>query len=137
MTKPPPAAGAIPASNAIDAIDATDTTAATANPARFVAHPLTISSWHPRQTLTSPTGMALNPGEGLADKRRMPVEMLERCLRALVDENGSDLHLKAGSPPRIRVNGSLTKLSAEAALTATDVADMAQAMPDHANDGIF
>jgi twitching motility protein PilT len=72
--------------------------------------------------------MALNPGEGPADKRRMPVEMLERCLRALVDENGSDLHLKAGSPPRIRVNGSLTKLSAEAALTATDVADMAQAI---------
>ena len=58
----------------------------------------------------------------------MPVETLERCLRALVDEDGSDLHLKAGSPPRIRVNGSLTPLPTEAHLTAAEMADMVRAI---------
>jgi twitching motility protein PilT len=58
----------------------------------------------------------------------MSVETLERCLRALVVADGSDLHLKAGSPPRIRVNGSLTPLPAEADLTSADLASIARDM---------
>jgi twitching motility protein PilT len=56
----------------------------------------------------------------------MSVETLARCLNALVHADGSDLHLKAGSPPRIRVNGSLTRLMAETELTSADLATMAR-----------
>jgi twitching motility protein PilT len=56
----------------------------------------------------------------------MSVETLARCLHALVHADGSDLHLKAGSPPRIRVNGSLTRLVAETDLTSADLATMAR-----------
>ncbi len=58
----------------------------------------------------------------------MPVEILERCLRALVEEDGSDLHLKAGSAPRIRVNGSLTRLPSESELSPADLAAIADAI---------
>jgi twitching motility protein PilT len=34
-------------------------------------------------------------------------------LQELVDAKGSDLHLKAGSPPRVRVDGRLSRLEAE------------------------
>ncbi len=35
---------------------------------------------------------------------------LEDLLRMMVDKGGSDLHVTAGSPPRIRVNGELTPI---------------------------
>ncbi|MGH9169669.1 MAG: type IV pilus twitching motility protein PilT [Acidimicrobiales bacterium] len=38
---------------------------------------------------------------------------LDRLLRRLADSEGSDLHLKVGSPPRIRVHGDLFRLSEE------------------------
>ena len=38
---------------------------------------------------------------------------LDRLLRRLADADGSDLHLKVGSPPRIRVNGDLFRLHDE------------------------
>ena len=38
---------------------------------------------------------------------------LDRLLRRLADADGSDLHLKVGSPPRIRVNGDLIRLTDE------------------------
>ena len=36
---------------------------------------------------------------------------IEELLQVLVDHGGSDLHLSAGSPPKIRVDGSLHDLS--------------------------
>jgi twitching motility protein PilT len=45
-------------------------------------------------------------------------------LRALVDVQGSDLHCKVGSPPRIRLNGRLRKLQAPS-LTPADTEHMA------------
>src|SRR5581483_5449172 len=42
---------------------------------------------------------------------------LNRYLKACVNANGSDLHLKVGQPPFIRVNGELIKVSKAAALT--------------------
>jgi len=53
-------------------------------------------------------------------------EVLDRCLRALVEAEGSDLHVKVGSPPRIRVNGALRALPDEPHLRPEDTADMAQ-----------
>ncbi|MFA4986467.1 MAG: type IV pilus twitching motility protein PilT [Candidatus Brocadiia bacterium] len=44
---------------------------------------------------------------------------LEDLLKAMVDKNGSDLHISAGSPPRIRVDGEL-KPAGEEVLTPDD-----------------
>ncbi|MGQ0465211.1 MAG: type IV pilus twitching motility protein PilT [Sporichthyaceae bacterium] len=48
---------------------------------------------------------------------------LEPYLRAVVDHHASDLHLKPGSPPRVRMSGSLTPLREEL-LDATEVSDL-------------
>lgn len=58
---------------------------------------------------------------------------LNRLLTILAEENGSDLHLKVGSPPRIRVNGALRKLD-EPPLRPTDTSAIAEAImhPDTA-----
>src|SRR4051812_47944440 len=40
------------------------------------------------------------------------MEDIRPWLEALVAANGSDLHMKAGSPPRIRVDGRLSGLDA-------------------------
>src|ERR1043166_2060838 len=40
----------------------------------------------------------------------MAREQLHGYLRALVDTQGSDLHIKVGSPARIRVDGRLSRL---------------------------
>ena len=42
---------------------------------------------------------------------------MEAMLRLLQDERGSDLHLAAGQPPRMRRKGSLAPIEGEAALT--------------------
>lgn len=36
---------------------------------------------------------------------------LQELLRIMIDQGGSDLHISAGSPPRIRVHGKLTQMS--------------------------
>lgn len=41
------------------------------------------------------------------------METLEEMLRKLVEHGGSDLHISAGSPPRIRVDGALAPLNDE------------------------
>jgi twitching motility protein PilT len=46
---------------------------------------------------------------------------LDRLLHRLALADGSDLHLKAGSPPRIRVNGDLSRLTDEAVVQAADL----------------
>jgi twitching motility protein PilT len=58
---------------------------------------------------------------------------LDRLLQILADADGSDLHLKVGSPPRIRVNGELRKLD-EPPLRPTDTSGVAEAImhPDTA-----
>jgi twitching motility protein PilT len=54
-------------------------------------------------------------------------ERLDHYLRALAEADGSDLHIKVGSPPRLRVNGVLHRLESEE-LTAGVTADMAMAI---------
>ena len=64
----------------------------------------------------------------------MSHEQLEGYLRVLVVAQGSDLHVKAGSPPRIRVNGALRRIEDEPDLSAEDSSSMASAiMPPRAS----
>jgi twitching motility protein PilT len=53
---------------------------------------------------------------------------LDALLHALADTDGSDLHVKVGSPPRTRVNGVLRKVEGEDVLTPSDTEDMARAI---------
>jgi twitching motility protein PilT len=52
----------------------------------------------------------------------MAHDVLDRLLRALVEQDGSDLHLKAGVPPRIRVNGDLV-VPVDAGVVSADLAE--------------
>ncbi len=53
---------------------------------------------------------------------------LDGFLRALAETDGSDLHVKVGSPPRIRVHGVLRKVGGEPVLTPADTDEMATAI---------
>ncbi|HYA67682.1 MAG TPA: twitching motility protein PilT, partial [Acidimicrobiales bacterium] len=53
---------------------------------------------------------------------------LDRLLRMLADVDGSDLHIKAGASPRIRVDGMLRTLENEPAFTAEETAALASEM---------
>ena len=53
---------------------------------------------------------------------------LESLFEKLVDARGSDLHLQAGSSPRIRVDGLLRKLPGEVALSAADTDRLARSL---------
>jgi twitching motility protein PilT len=44
---------------------------------------------------------------------------LQELLRVLIDQNGSDLHIAAGSPPRVRIDGKLTGMKTDV-LTGVD-----------------
>ena len=46
--------------------------------------------------------------EAATEQRKVPP--LQELLKVMVDKGGSDLHITAGSPPRIRVNGKLLPL---------------------------
>jgi twitching motility protein PilT len=58
----------------------------------------------------------------------MAHEWLDRLLRVLADTDGSDLHIKVGSPPRIRVHGDLRKFEGEPSISPEDSAAMADAI---------
>jgi twitching motility protein PilT len=53
---------------------------------------------------------------------------LDRLLRILDELDGSDLHIKAGAPPRIRVNGYLRTLEDEPRFTADETRQLAEAI---------
>ncbi|MGH8920514.1 MAG: type IV pili twitching motility protein PilT, partial [Actinomycetes bacterium] len=61
-------------------------------------------------------------------KNEMANPWLDHCLRALADAGGSDLHLKVGSPPRIRVNGILGFLPGQPAVTRQQSEELAVAI---------
>jgi twitching motility protein PilT len=54
--------------------------------------------------------------------------MLDDLLRALAEADGSDLHVKVGSPPRMRVNGSLRRIDGAPQVTPELTAEMAGAI---------
>jgi twitching motility protein PilT len=53
---------------------------------------------------------------------------LDRLLRILADLDGSDMHIKAGAPPRVRVDGLLRTLDGEADFTEEDTLALARAI---------
>jgi twitching motility protein PilT len=53
---------------------------------------------------------------------------LDRILDTLADLDGSDLHIKAGAPPRMRVAGALRTLDDEPSFTAKETLDLAEAI---------
>ncbi|MFC0083011.1 type IV pilus twitching motility protein PilT [Aciditerrimonas ferrireducens] len=53
---------------------------------------------------------------------------LDRLLAMLAALDGSDLHLKAGAPPRVRVDGALRTLEGEPSLSAEQTEAMAEAI---------
>jgi twitching motility protein PilT len=54
--------------------------------------------------------------------------LLDDMLRRLAEADGSDLHVKVGSPARIRVNGSLRRLEDSPDITPQLTAEMAGAI---------
>jgi twitching motility protein PilT len=60
--------------------------------------------------------------------------LLDRCLARLAEAEGSDLHVKVGSPPRMRVNGTLSVIDGEPDLSGEELDAMAAAImrPDTA-----
>src|SRR5271169_3118602 len=53
---------------------------------------------------------------------------LDRILVLLAELDGSDLHIKAGSPPRIRVAGALRTLDDEPSFTAEETQELAESI---------
>ncbi|HYU58893.1 MAG TPA: PilT/PilU family type 4a pilus ATPase [Actinomycetota bacterium] len=53
---------------------------------------------------------------------------LDSLLRALFDLRGSDLHLKAGAPPLVRVDGLLAPLEGEPVVTAEETEEVLRAI---------
>ena len=47
--------------------------------------------------------------------------LLEECLKRIVEQNASDLHLKAGRPPLMRLKGIIVPFEGEEPMTAEDV----------------
>ena len=55
-------------------------------------------------------------------------EDLDRLLNVLAEVDGSDLHMKAGAPPRIRVDGTLMLMEGEPALSPEDAFELVDLM---------
>ena len=55
----------------------------------------------------------------------MPHPRLDALLRAMEGLDASDLHIKVGSPPRIRIHGTLRKVEGEESLTPDVTTEMA------------
>ena len=58
----------------------------------------------------------------------MDIADLDRLLTVLGDVDGSDLHVKAGAPPRMRVAGALKTVEGEPSFTADETQQIAEAM---------
>jgi len=67
----------------------------------------------------------------------MDISDLDRLLGMLGDLDGSDLHIKAGAPPRMRIAGALRTLEDEDAFTAQETQRIAEAMMTDAVVQIF
>jgi len=53
---------------------------------------------------------------------------LDRLLHVLADLDGSDLHMKAGAPPRVRVDGALRTLDDEPSFSAQETQHIAESI---------
>ena len=62
----------------------------------------------------------------LRDAVGMEQSDLDSLLRRLSAAKGSDLHLKVGSPPRMRINGELTRVTDAPVIKADDMTRLAK-----------
>ena len=78
------------------------------------------------------------PGDDLAKRFLGGLKELEinKLFRSLVKLQGSDLHLKVGRPPMVRVNGTLRPLNREA-MSDEEMVRLCFAMLDERTKGIF
>jgi twitching motility protein PilT len=65
---------------------------------------------------------------GVSNTGNRALDRIENLLRALVGNNASDLHLRAGSPPMLRASGEILPMAKEPALTSDDIDGMLQAL---------
>ena len=65
---------------------------------------------------------------GPADLNHVSHPLLDGLLQTVADLDGSDLHVKVGSPPRVRVNGNLRRLDNAPSVTPELTAEMAGAI---------
>jgi twitching motility protein PilT len=56
------------------------------------------------------------------------LDKIEGLLRTLVANKASDLHLRAGAPPMLRLNGEIAPIPNEAALSSSDIDEMLSAV---------
>jgi twitching motility protein PilT len=56
------------------------------------------------------------------------LEKIEGLLRTLVGNKASDLHLRSGSPPMLRLNGEISSIPNEATLSSADIDEMLSAV---------
>ncbi|HEX7595647.1 MAG TPA: PilT/PilU family type 4a pilus ATPase [Gemmatimonadaceae bacterium] len=56
------------------------------------------------------------------------LEKIEALLRTLVGNKASDLHLRSGSPPMLRLNGEIAPIPNEATLSSADIDEMLSAV---------
>jgi len=77
---------------------------------------------------TASVGIARNPGGPVAEERGAAAPAarveIERLLKTLVDDNASDLHLRAGEPPILRVHGELKRMENLRPLTSAALETM-------------
>src|SRR5579864_1213189 len=68
-------------------------------------------------------------------KEKRPLEV-DKIFRQLIKFNGSDLHLKVGKPPTLRIKGTLRELQMDP-ITKEDMERLCFPMMDERNTRIF
>ncbi|MBI5194772.1 MAG: PilT/PilU family type 4a pilus ATPase [Nitrospirae bacterium] len=67
----------------------------------------------------------------------MPLNTINTLLKKAVQAGASDLHIKAGTPPIIRINGELSFMTGEKELTSADTMDIAFSLMTDAQKEVF
>jgi len=67
----------------------------------------------------------------------MPLPTLTELLRVMVDAGGSDLHVTAGSPPRMRIHGELSPCPGLPALSPSDTKQLAYSVLTDSQKHLF
>ena len=68
----------------------------------------------------------------MTSARTISLEVLDQLLAKVVEVGGSDLHIKAGAKPKIRVNGDLYAVKEVPAMSADETEQLVSALiPEH------
>ncbi len=116
----------------LEAIDAQ-----TSGPARGGPRPAGASAAEPPRERDGEREPASDPQSPLVAAEEDPSVDLDELLNTLVERKGSDLHLTAGIPPTIRVNGDLTPLDEYPVMTADELQKMLYAIMTQKNREAF